>query len=913
MGNPYRRFENGELIRSEDWNQIQTIIKQEIRAHRHGGGAEGEADPARLGARLRSEALLDGAVTSEKIAENAVSARVLAPGSVGVAQFRPDAAIDESKVAYDPDEPVAHATAKVTLRMPAEFAAAPDITWAVPRGTPVTNDAGDLVFRTSEPVALDAQKTLVEVTARAEYLGAQGNVPAGTLTRLGGALDPFLRDHLRIAQLAPSQGGAAATDDLPPQVARAEAELRAEDTTPHTFWVVPRGTRVWHQPEDGSVPIAAVTRQSLSVFPRSAWALVECASPGAGGNVPAGAIRSLRDAALAARVAVDQPEAASGGGTGTNARVRVRLRLFGPLAGATLDLPAGTEVQTAQGLVFRTLSLTRLDSGGADHVLADLEDPARPLPGGPLVVDPAARLRLDKIHDAALARYLSAERDDAFSAPATDPTAIRLRFAFSVRAPHAAWGIPAGTRVTVSRTSQSDSVDDPARPVPVFETQDALTILPRSGWVRADALTTGSDYNLPAGSLHTVVSVPANPGLAAFIEVHQPRDAAGGELGFAEALVRFHVVEAATLPQGLAYWEIPTGTVISDGQGKTFATRSALLIDRGGAGIVAVRSLDPGEAGNVRAGSLDRVHPDTTARIGNVVDRTLVPYLGALQPEAAAGGSDAFQRATTEVVLSVSERAPRTAWLVPRDTRVASAGDASVVFETIDPTGILPRTGWTWAAPAPGEAPVERLPAGVLDRLVDGSAALAGLVEVYQPEEGKNGQARVWFRVTPHAAPADGAGWRIPEGTVVGGAGGVRFATLTDVVIGDGGAGTAILEADRPGPERNGITDLQVLANPEDFEKHVLVTQPEPAKGGADGGSEGHHHKNEPGALSSSPLAQQSVGPEQLAPNAVTWSKLNPALAQRLQSLREQLKAVEDAMVEAGALQALMKQRHTLG
>jgi hypothetical protein len=913
MGNPYRRFEDGELIRSEDWNQIQTIIKQEIRTHRHGGGAEGEADPAKLGARLRSEALLDDAVTTEKIAENAVSARVLAPGSVGVAQFRPDAAIDESKVAFDPDEPAAHATAKVVLRIPDALAATPGLLWAIPKGTPVTNDAGDLVFRTSDPVTLDAQKTSVEVAARAEEIGAQGNVPAGTLTRIGGALDPFLRNHLRIAQLGPSQGGTATTSDLPPQIAWTEAELRTEDITPPTFWVVPKGTRVWHQPDDGGAPIVAVTRQSLSVFPRSAWVLAECTTAGAGGNVPAGSIRTVRDSALAPRVTVDQPEPGTGGDAGVPARVHVRLRLYGALAGTPLAIPAGMEVESVQGLVFRTLAAVSLDAGGADQVLANLEDPARPLPAGSLTVDPATRFRLDKIHDPTLVRYVSAQADESFSAPSADPEGIRLRFAFSARAPHSAWGIAAGARVTVSRTSQPGSADDPNQPVPVFETRDARILVPRSGWVRADALAEGSDFNLPAGTLNTVVSLPANPALAASLEVDQPVDAAGGGPGaFAQVAVRFRVIESVPLPPGLSFWEIPTGTVISDGQGKSFATREPLLIDRGGSARVPVQSLAPGAAGNVPAGTLVRIHPDTVARMGNVVDGTLVPYLRVTQPEDAAGGGEDLRRARTEVVISVSERAPRTAWLVPRDTRVARASDPKVVFESIDPAGILPRTGWALAAPVDDD-PMERLPARTLDQLIQAPVALAGLVEVYQPAQGANSKVRVWFRVIPEASPTDGTGWRIPAGTIVGNARGVEYATLVDVVIGEGGAGLAILEADRSGPERNGITDLQVLASSEDFEKHVLVTQPAPAKEGADGGSQGHHHKIEDGALASTPLAAQCVGPEQLAQGALSWSKLSPTLAARLKSLRDQLKAVEDAMVEAGALQTLMKQRHQSG
>ncbi|ACY14101.1 hypothetical protein Hoch_1549 [Haliangium ochraceum DSM 14365] len=913
MGKPYREFGDGELIRSDAWNQIQTLVKQEIRTHQHGGGGEGESDPALLGAQLRSDALLDNAVTTEKIAENAVSSRVLADGALTVAQFRPDAAVDESKVAFDPDEPAARATARVVLEMPEDAAATPDLVWSIPEGTPVTNDAGDLVFRTSEPVALEAQKTEVEVAARAEFIGAKGNVPAGTLTRIGGALDPFLRNHLSIEQLTPSLGGSEATGDTPPLRAWTDVEFRAEGTTPPTFWVVPKGTRVWYQPEDGSAAIAARTRQSLSVFPRSTWVLAECEAAGAQGNLPVGSLRAPLDAALATRLTIDQPEAATGGDTDTPARVRLRLRGIGTASEIPLVVPAGTEIQGPETLRFRTLEAVTVDDGGVDYVLADLEDATQSMPSELLTVEPTTRLRLDKIYDPALLRHLSAVSDESFDAPADQPQLVRLGFSFSARTPRSAWAILAGTQLTVGQGSH-DGDDDPARPIPVFETEEALTVLPRSGWVRADALTAGSDFNLPAGSLNTVMSLPSNQALAEWLEVDQLLDAGGGEFGFATVLVRFRVIESAPLPSGQSGWVVPAGAVISDGEGKIFSTRAALPITRGGSGLVLAVSRNPGEAGNVPAGTLERVHPDTRARIGNIVDRTLVPYLSVSQPEDASGGGESLQRARTRVWLEVSDLAPRTAWLVPGDTRVSRVSATNVRFSSVDPSALLPRTTWATAL-LTLDSLTDALPAGSLTRLVEFPDAHEGLeqglVEVYQPDAGEDGEVRVWFRVYPDAAPSDGTGWRIPAGTIVGNASAtILCVTTSDVFVDEGGADVSILESELPGAAYNGIDDLRVLARVDDFEKRVLVRQPEPAKDGADGGSQGHHHKLEDGALHSTPLAAQSVGAEQLAPGAVLWGRLSPALAERLRRMRDQLQAVEDAMIEAGALQALTQQRH---
>lgn len=916
MSRPYRSVGDGDIIRADDWNDIQSIIKEEVRTHRHGGGAEGETDPARLGGLLTSRSLRDQAVTAEKVAEDAVSSRVLAPGSIQARHFRPDAAIDESKILFDPDEPAAYAMAKVALRAPDDVTSG--FLWAVPAGTPITNNVGDIVFRTTDPVTLSDDQRSVEVTVRCEQVGVAYNVPAGTLTRVGGALDPFLREHITIAQQAPAQGGLDPAEGQAPQTARAPVELRVSPSAPRTFWVIPKGTRVSQPAAGDGAPIAFMTRQSLSIFPGSGWVEAEAVNPGSNGNVAAGTLTRVADPALALQIAIDQPMAAAGGDTGQSARVRLRVRLLGDMPASPLVVAAGTSVNDGANIEFRTLAPLSLHAGGCEHALADpvAPDQGDPAPATPFDIDPETRPRMDKIFDPVLLRYVSARLDEDFEPGNDDPQAVRLVFSFSERAPHVAWQIPAGARVSVGAGSSPGSTEpDRITPLPVFETEEALTLLARAGWVWADAIVQGSEQDLPAGSLHIIDSSTAPPGLIAALEVDQPVDASGGATGNASVLLRFRVIEGAPSAPGQSTWEVPKGTQVSDGNGAVFVTRHSLVIGPGGAGRVNARAELPGEAGNLAAMTLNRVLPETAVRIGNVVDLdTVTPYLSVVQPDPAYGGGEPFKRARAWIELAVSQRAPRTAWLIPRDSRLLRAGGADPLFETIDALPVLPRTGWVWAMP---EDPTTSttIPAHVLSKAVNAPAAFASALEIAQSEAAEQTEAgtrvRVWFRVIDSANPQANNTWTIPAGTTVSNQeDSVRFVTTDVLVLGLGGVAITTAEANRVGLTGNGIADLSALANPEDFERALLVSQTEPAKDGADGGSDGHHHKQELDALPSHPLADNAVAAVQVADGAVSWPKLSEQLAGRLQAIRDQLEAVEDALIEANALEALMKQRH---
>ena len=550
MSRPYRTFEDDEIIHAEDWNQVQTLIKEEIRTHQHGGGVEGETDPAMLGGKLRTRSLEDGAVSTEKIAPDSVSSRVVARAAVRASHFRADAAIDEHKFAFDPDESVANATTRVELSVPADIAGGDAFLWPIPPGTPITDDVGELVFRTTEPVVVSDEQTSVEVSVRSDLTGSEHNIPAGTLTRVGGALDPFLRRHVAVMQQSPASGGVDAGDGQPPRAAQAAISFRIAAPAPPTYWLVPKGTRVSHQPA-GEEAIVYATQQSLHVFPRSRWVEVEALATGAASNVAAGALTTIADVALATRVAVDQPDPATGGATGQRARCKIRLRLLGELPEAGLVIAAGTVVSDGAAIEFQTLTEIILDAGGEDFITAEPVDPQgqQMLPPGPVEVATDARPRLEKIFDPVLRRYLSAEVDGEFTPPVDTPELVRIVFSFSSRAPHSAWLLPTDSRATVSG-QEPGAGEDEARPTPIFAIDDDLVIVPRSGWVVAQATEPGSGLLLPAGTLHAIEDFSGGPDLLAALEVDQPRN--GDEN--AQALLRFRVVEG-TMPGGVDEWD----------------------------------------------------------------------------------------------------------------------------------------------------------------------------------------------------------------------------------------------------------------------------------------------------------------------------------------------------------------------
>lgn len=112
----YTEVAPGDLIRAEDWNEMQRQTRNSIRGHRHIGqsadgaaddnaaqiAAEEIADGAVTGAKIANGAVTgtkvaDGAVTTDKIADGAIAGAKLAAGAVGAAQLQ-DAAVTNAKL-----------------------------------------------------------------------------------------------------------------------------------------------------------------------------------------------------------------------------------------------------------------------------------------------------------------------------------------------------------------------------------------------------------------------------------------------------------------------------------------------------------------------------------------------------------------------------------------------------------------------------------------------------------------------------------------------------------------------------------------------------------------------------------------------------------------------------------------------
>jgi hypothetical protein len=77
----FRAARAGQIVRSDDWNEIQRLLRNAVRQHHHtGAGADaGAADDA---GQLGTSELADSAVTTAKIADGSVATAKLADGAV---------------------------------------------------------------------------------------------------------------------------------------------------------------------------------------------------------------------------------------------------------------------------------------------------------------------------------------------------------------------------------------------------------------------------------------------------------------------------------------------------------------------------------------------------------------------------------------------------------------------------------------------------------------------------------------------------------------------------------------------------------------------------------------------------------------------------------------------------------------
>ncbi|WP_428265618.1 hypothetical protein [Haliangium sp.] len=74
---PYIQRDAGDVVSSDDWNQLQELIREEVRQHRHEGETNDTNLLGVLGTRIDNESLVEGAVGDDALADEAATAEIL--------------------------------------------------------------------------------------------------------------------------------------------------------------------------------------------------------------------------------------------------------------------------------------------------------------------------------------------------------------------------------------------------------------------------------------------------------------------------------------------------------------------------------------------------------------------------------------------------------------------------------------------------------------------------------------------------------------------------------------------------------------------------------------------------------------------------------------------------------------------
>ena len=80
----FRSARAGQIVRSDDWNEIQRLLRNAVRQHRHTrAGESDDTAPTDEAGQLGTSEIADGAVASGKIANGAVTSGKIAAGAIG--------------------------------------------------------------------------------------------------------------------------------------------------------------------------------------------------------------------------------------------------------------------------------------------------------------------------------------------------------------------------------------------------------------------------------------------------------------------------------------------------------------------------------------------------------------------------------------------------------------------------------------------------------------------------------------------------------------------------------------------------------------------------------------------------------------------------------------------------------------
>jgi hypothetical protein len=79
----FRPAKAGQIVRSDDWNEIQRLLRNAVRQHRHtGANAGNDAAATDDAGQLGTSEIADGAITALKLTAGAVSAGSIADGAI---------------------------------------------------------------------------------------------------------------------------------------------------------------------------------------------------------------------------------------------------------------------------------------------------------------------------------------------------------------------------------------------------------------------------------------------------------------------------------------------------------------------------------------------------------------------------------------------------------------------------------------------------------------------------------------------------------------------------------------------------------------------------------------------------------------------------------------------------------------
>src|SRR5215831_18278911 len=161
----FRTARAGQIVRSDDWNEIQRLLRNAVRQHRH-TGASADAAATDDAGQLGTSELADSAVTTTQIANGSVATAKLADGAVTSGKVA-GAAIGRPAIAADVLALIDAANADV----------ASGVATATP-GTPLQVKHG----LGTNPVAVLLAQSAVAVSGLTGRFDVYGGLPAGAVS-----------------------------------------------------------------------------------------------------------------------------------------------------------------------------------------------------------------------------------------------------------------------------------------------------------------------------------------------------------------------------------------------------------------------------------------------------------------------------------------------------------------------------------------------------------------------------------------------------------------------------------------------------------------------------------------------------------------------------------------------------------